>query len=283
MPELNEFWIFLCVGFFAQLIDGALGMGYGVISSVVLLASGVPPAHTSASVHSAKLFTTAASGTSHLLHGNVDRRLFWFLSLAGGVGGIAGALFLTQVPGDVIRPYVFGYLLIMGVLILWRSLREGRERHVLPGSFVAPLGGIGGFLDAVGGGGWGPVVTSSLIGAGAQPRQVVGTVNAAEFLVTCAVVAAFATSLLSGLWSEGKGLLDHLLPIAGLILGGLPSAAIAGLLVKRAPRKTMTFAVALLVIALSSYELVRMSDIFAARIAERQTTVSTPALAGTTK
>jgi uncharacterized membrane protein YfcA len=97
MPELNEFWIFLCVGFFAQLIDGALGMGYGVISSVVLLASGVPPAHTSASVHSAKLFTTAASGASHLLHGNVDRRLFWFLSLAGGVGGILGALILTQV------------------------------------------------------------------------------------------------------------------------------------------------------------------------------------------
>jgi uncharacterized protein len=279
MPELNEFWIFLCVGFFAQLIDGALGMGYGVISSVVLLASGVPPAHTSASVHSAKLFTTAASGASHLLHGNVDRRLFWFLSLAGGAGGIIGALILTQLPGEVIRPYVFGYLLMMGLLILWRSLREGRVRHVLPGAFVTPLGGIGGFLDAVGGGGWGPVVTSSLIGAGAQPRQVVGTVNAAEFLVTCAVVAAFATGLLSGLWTEGKGIMDHLLPIAGLVFGGLPSAVFAGFLVKRAPRKAMTFAVALLVIALSSYELLRMSHVFAANIAGRQSTISAPALA----
>jgi uncharacterized membrane protein YfcA len=280
MPELSEFWIFLAVGFFAQLIDGALGMGYGVISSVVLLATGVPPAHTSASVHSAKLFTTAASGASHLLHGNVDRRVFRSLSLAGG---IAGALFLTQVPGNVIRPYVFGYLLIMGLLILWRCLRQGEERHVLPGGFIAPLGGIGGFLDTVGGGGWGPVVTSSLIGAGAQPRQVVGTVNAAEFVVTCAVVAAFATTLLSGLWSEGKGLLDHLLPIAGLVIGGLPSAALAGFLVKRAPRKAMTFAVALLVIALSSYELIRVSDVFATRSVAQQTTVSTPALAGVEK
>jgi uncharacterized membrane protein YfcA len=282
MPELGEFWVFLCVGFFAQLIDGALGMGYGVISSVVLLASGVPPAHTSASVHSAKLFTTAASGMSHILHGNVDRRLFWILSLAGGAGGIAGALFLTQVPGNVIRPYVFAYLLLMGLLILLRCVREGRERHVLPGSFIGPLGGVGGFLDAVGGGGWGPVVTSSLIGAGARPRLVVGSVNAAEFVVTCAVVAAFATTLLSGLWSEGKGLVDHLLPIAGLVIGGLPAAAVAGFLVKRAPRKAMTLAVAVLVIALSSYELMRMNDVFATKSAAPQT-VSKSSLAGMEK
>jgi uncharacterized membrane protein YfcA len=283
MPELSEFWIFLVVGFTAQLIDGALGMGYGVISSVSLLASGVAPAHTSAAVHSAKLFTTAASGASHHLLGNVDRRVFWLLAPAGVVGGVAGAVFLTQVRGEVIRPYVFGYLLLMGLLILWRSLWEGKERHVLPGGFVAPLGGVGGFLDAVGGGGWGPVVTSSLIGAGASPRQVVGTVNAAEFVVTCAVVAAFATSLLSGFWTEGKGLLDHLLPIAGLVIGGLPSAALAGYLVNRAPRKVMTFAVALLVIALSSYELIRVSDIFAGKSLAQPTTVMTPALAGTTK
>ena len=282
MPELGEFWVFLCVGFFAQLIDGALGMGYGVISSVVLLASGVPPAHTSASVHSAKLFTTAASGMSHILHGNVDRRLFWILSLAGGAGGIAGALFLTQVPGNVIRPYVFAYLLLMGLLILLRCVREGRERHVLPGSFIGPLGGVGGFLDAVGGGGWGPVVTSSLIGAGARPRLVVGSVNAAEFVVTCAVVAAFATTLLSGLWSEGKGLVDHLLPIAGLVIGGLPAAAVAGFLVKRAPRKAMTLAVAVLVIALSSYELMRMNDVFATKSAAPQT-VNESSLAGIEK
>ena len=144
MPDLSEFWIFLLVGFGAQLIDGALGMGYGVISSVVLLASGVPPAHTSASVHSAKLFTTAASGMSHLFHGNVDRRLFLILAIAGSAGGIAGAFFLTQVSGKTIRPYVFGYLLIMGLLILWRCWREGKERQFMPGGFVGPLGGLGG-------------------------------------------------------------------------------------------------------------------------------------------
>lgn len=262
MPELTEFWIFLCVGFVAQLIDGALGMGYGVISSVVLLVSGVPPAHTSASVHSAKLFTTAASGLSHLFHGNVDKRLFWFLAIAGSVGGILGALFLTQVPGKLIRPYVFGYLLIMGLLILWRCLREGRERHVMPGGFIVPLGGIGGFLDAVGGGGWGPVVTSSLIGAGARPRAVIGTVNAAEFVVTCAVVAAFVTTLLTGIWNEGKGLADHILPVAGLVLGGLPAAAVAGFLVKHAPRRPITMGVALLVIGLSSFDLLRSAGAF---------------------
>ncbi|WP_368905092.1 sulfite exporter TauE/SafE family protein [Taklimakanibacter lacteus] len=282
MPELTEFWIFLCVGFAAQLIDGALGMGYGVISSVVLLASGVPPAHTSASVHAAKLFTTAASGASHLLHGNVNRRLFWLLAIAGCIGGVAGAFFLTQMPGKLIRPYVFGYLLIMGLLILWRCLRQGKERHVMPGAFVAPLGGVGGFLDAVGGGGWGPVVTSSLIGAGAQPRQVVGTVNAAEFVVTCAVVAAFVTTLLTGIWSEGKGLADHILPVAGLVLGGLPAAAVAGFLVKRAPRRPLTFAVALLVITLSSYELICASDIFAPENTAQET-VSKPSLAEITK
>jgi uncharacterized membrane protein YfcA len=250
------------VGFVAQLIDGALGMGYGVISSVVLLASGVPPAHTSASVHSAKLFTTAASGLSHLFHGNVDGRLFWFLAIAGSMGGILGAFFLTQVPGKLIRPYVFGYLLLMGLLILWRCLREGRERHVMPGSFVVPLGSAGGFLDAVGGGGWGPVVTSSLIGAGARPQTVIGTVNAAEFVVTCAVVAAFITTLLTGVWSEGKGLADHILPVAGLVLGGLPAAAVAGFLVKRAPRRPITMAVALLVIGLSSFDLLRSAGAF---------------------
>ena len=129
MPDLSEFWIFLLVGFGAQLIDGSLG-------------------------------------------------------------GIAGAFFLTQVSGKTIRPYVFGYLLVMGLLILWRCWREGRERHVIPGGFVAPLGSIGGFLDAVGGGGWGPVVTSSLIGAGAKPRLVIGTVNADQVRVTVNGIAA---------------------------------------------------------------------------------------------
>lgn len=262
MEGWGEFFIFFGVGFFAQLIDGALGMGYGVISSVVLLATGVPPAHTSASVHTAKLFTTAASGTSHLWHGNVERRLFRLLAGAGTIGGVLGAILLTQIPGKTIRPFVFVYLLIMGFVILLRLMREGRERHALPHGFVIPLGGIGGFLDAIGGGGWGPVVTSSLIGAGAPPRQVIGTVNAAEFVVTCAVVAAFVTTLLSGAWSEGRGLMAQALPIAGLVIGGLPAAAIAGYLLKVVPRRPVTIAVSLLVIGLSSYELLKTAGAF---------------------
>jgi uncharacterized protein len=251
---MYDFLMFAAVGFFAQLIDGALGMGYGVISSVVLLATGVPPAHTSASVHAAKLFTTAASGASHIAHGNVERRLFIPLAVAGVIGGIIGALVLVNLHGGSIRPFVFGYLMIMGFVIIWRGLMLPVAR-VVPNNFVVPLGTAGGFLDAIGGGGWGPVVTSSLIGAGASPRQVVGTVNAAEFVVTCAVVAAFVTTLLSGVWQEAGGLMDHATAVAGLVIGGLPAALVAGWLLKKAPRKPLMIAVGLLVVGLSAYEL----------------------------
>jgi uncharacterized membrane protein YfcA len=251
---MSDFVAFALVGFFAQLIDGALGMGYGVISSVMLLASGVPPSHTSASVHAAKLFTTAASGASHLVNGNVERRMFYILAATGTVGGIIGALVLVNLNGAVIRPFVFGYLAIMGLVIIWRGLLLPASRTV-PGGFVAPLGAAGGFLDAIGGGGWGPVVTSSLIGAGASPRLVVGTVNAAEFVVTCGVVAAFATTLLSGLWTEAAGIMDHVLAVAGLVIGGVPSALVAGWLLKKAPRKPLMVAVGLLVVGLSAYEI----------------------------
>ena len=249
-----DFVIFALVGFFAQLIDGALGMGYGVISSVVLLATGVPPAHTSASVHASKLFTTAASGTSHILHGNVDRRILIILSAAGIIGGILGAVVLVNANGASIRPFVFGYLMIMGFVIIWRGVLLPANRTV-PGKFIAPLGAAGGFLDAIGGGGWGPVVTSSLIGAGASPRYVVGTVNAAEFVVTCAIVSAFAATLIFGTWADADGLSRNLLAVAGLIIGGVPAALMAGRLLKAAPRKPLMIAVGCLVVGLSGYEL----------------------------
>lgn len=253
-PWMVDFLIFAAVGFFAQLIDGALGMGYGVISATVLLATGVPPAHTSASVHAAKLFTTAASGTSHILHGNVDKRILVILCMAGSVGGILGAMVLVNVAAGAIRPFVFGYLGIMGLVIIWRGLMFPASKTV-PGKFIAPLGTAGGFLDAIGGGGWGPVVTSSLIGAGAAPRYVVGTVNAAEFVVTCAVVSAFAATIFFGVWEESKGLADHLTAVAGLVIGGLPSAFLAGWLLKNAPRKPLMIAVGLLICGIASWEL----------------------------
>ena len=252
-----DFLIFAGVGFFAQLIDGALGMGYGVISSTVLLATGVPPAHTSASVHAAKLFTTAASGTSHILHGNVDRRILIILSIAGSVGGILGALVLVNVAAGAIRPFVFGYLGIMGLVIIWRGLMFPSSKTV-PGKFIAPLGALGGFLDAIGGGGWGPVVTSSLIGAGAPPRYVVGTVNAAEFVVTCAVVSAFAATIIFGLWQDAHGIMEHFTAIAGLVIGGVPAAFLAGWLLKVAPRKPLMIGVGLLICSISGYELAKV-------------------------
>lgn len=254
---MTDFLAFAMVGFLAQLIDGALGMGYGVISSVMLLASGVPPSHTSASVHAAKLFTTAASGASHIIHGNVEKRMFYVLSAAGVVGGIIGALVLINVNGGAIRPFVFGYLMIMGFVIIWRGLLLPASKTV-SSNLVAPLGAAGGFLDAIGGGGWGPVVTSSLIGAGASPRLVVGTVNAAEFVVTIGVVAAFAASLFLGTWTEAAGLMNHVLAVAGLVIGGVPSALFAGWLLKKAPRKPLMVAVGLLVVGLSAYELSRV-------------------------
>jgi uncharacterized membrane protein YfcA len=251
---LTDFLTFAAVGLFAQLIDGALGMGYGVISSTVLLATGVPPAHTSASVHAAKLFTTAASGTSHILHGNVDRRILIILCIAGSIGGVLGALVLVNAPAGAIRPFVFGYLGIMGMVIIWRGLMLPASKTV-SGRLIAPLGAVGGFLDAIGGGGWGPVVTSSLIGAGAPPRYVVGTVNAAEFVVTCAVVSAFAATIAMGLWTESKGIADHLVAVAGLVAGGIPAAFFAGWLLKIAPRKPLMIAVGLLICCIATWEL----------------------------
>lgn len=253
-PWISDLLVFAAVGFLAQLIDGALGMGYGVISSTVLLASGVPPAHTSASVHAAKLFTTAASGTSHILHGNVDKRILIILCIAGSLGGIIGALVLVNMAAGAIRPFVFAYLGIMGLVIIWRGLMFPANKTV-PGKFIGPLGTVGGFLDAIGGGGWGPVVTSSLIGAGAPPRYVVGTVNAAEFVVTCAVVSAFAATIAMGVWAESKGLADHLMAVAGLIAGGIPAAFFAGWLLKIAPRKPLMIAVGLLICGIASWEL----------------------------
>ena len=253
-PWIYDFLIFAGVGFVAQLIDGALGMGYGVISATVLLASGVPPAHTSASVHAAKLFTTAASGTSHIIHGNVDRRILLILCIAGSIGGVLGAMVLVNVAAGAIRPFVFAYLAVMGLVIIWRGLMFPAHKTV-PGKFIAPLGTAGGFLDAIGGGGWGPVVTSSLIGAGAPPRYVVGTVNAAEFVVTCTVVAAFAATIALGIWEESKGIADHLTAVAGLVIGGLPAAFFAGWLLRIAPRRPLMIAVGLLICGIAAWEV----------------------------
>lgn len=251
---MEEFIIFVLVGAAAQLVDGALGMAYGVVCSSVLIASGIPPAQASASIHAAELFTTAASGGSHAFHRNIDWRLFWRLVPFGVAGGVAGAYLLTGIDGAAIKPWIAGYLGIIGVYLTIRSFRKIPQQGVR-GPVVAPLAAVGGFLDAVGGGGWGPVVSSGLLGAGGQPRYVVGTVNAAEFLVTVAVSLAFIGALVTGRWSDAD-LAGNGLAVGGLIIGGLAAAPFAGYAVRLIPEKPLLRLVGLLICTLSAYQLV---------------------------
>lgn len=257
---METFFLFLLVGVLAQAVDGALGMAYGVISSSVLLAFGVPPATASASVHGAEVFTTAASAGSHVLHRNVDWRLLAPLAVAGVIGGCLGAYVLTGVDGDVIKPFVIAYLALMGVYILWRAGHDIRIRRI-PAWVTAPLGLVGGFLDAVGGGGWGPTVSSTLVGAGQEPRRAIGTVNTAEFFLATAISAAFVWALLSGHWRDADALQNHAAAVAGLVIGGLAAAPFAGLIAKRVPRRILTYAVGGLLLVLAAFQGLQLAGV----------------------
>lgn len=259
---MDTFLLFLLVGVLAQAVDGSLGMAYGVISSSVLLAVGVPPAMASATVHGAEVFTTAASAGSHILHKNVDWRLFTPLAVAGVIGGGLGAYVLTGIEGNAIKPFVVAYLAIMGVFILWRAGHDITLRRIRAWT-VAPLGIVGGFLDAVGGGGWGPTVSSTLVGAGQEPRRAIGTVNTAEFFLTVAISATFVWSLMSGHWKEAGALENHAAAIGGLVVGGLLAAPFAGLITKRVPRKAMTYAVGGLLIILAGFQGLQLAGVLA--------------------
>lgn len=254
---METFALFAFVGFFAQLVDGALGMAYGVVASTVMLAFGVPPANVSASVHAAKVATTAASAATHHYHQNIDMGLFLRLFPAGMVGGVLGAYVLTSIDGNTIRPFIIVYLALMGLLILWKSIDE-KPHQIVSGVFVAPLGVVGGFFDATGGGGWGPVVTSSLLGAGGEPRYVVGSVNAAEFFVSVAVSAAFLTAILTGHWQDISELKGHGSAIGGLIVGGLIAAPFAGYILKLIERKLAMRLVGSLVLLLAGWQFLQL-------------------------
>ena len=254
---MEDFLLFLVVGFLAQMVDGALGMAYGVISSTVLLSFGVPPATASASVHAAEVFTTAASAGSHTVNKNVNWKLFAPLALGGVVGGGAGAFLLTSIDGDAIRPWITAYLAIMGLVIIWRATRQTRER-LFPRGFAGPLGLVGGFFDAVGGGGWGPTVTTTLVGSGQDPRVSIGTTNTAEFFVTSAVSATFLVALLTGHWQEAEGIATHATAVAGLVLGGLVAAPFAGVVARLAPRRTLTYGVGAVVLLSAGYQALRL-------------------------
>ncbi|MBA3447398.1 MAG: sulfite exporter TauE/SafE family protein [Pseudaminobacter sp.] len=256
---MQEFLLFAMVGFMAQAVDGALGMAYGVISSTVLLSFGVTPAQASASVHAAEVFTTAASGSAHLYHRNIDWKLFWRLAPFGIVGGCLGAYVLTSFDGDMIKPYVTTYLAIIGLWLFFRSFRKIPNKPV-PAKLVAPLGAAGGFLDAAGGGGWGPIVTTGLLGAGVPPRYVIGTVNASEFLITLSVSLSFLIAFLTGHWQNAGALSSHASSVAGLIVGGIAAAPFAGWFVKAIREQTLLRLVGCLIMLLALFQTAQQLD-----------------------
>lgn len=237
MPTDLPFYI--AIGFAAQIVDGALGMAYGITASSLLLGFGVAPAVTSATVHAAECFTTGASASSHHAFGNIDRVLFRRLLLPAVAGAGIGAYLLASLPGEAAKPWIAGYLLLMGVLILSKAFFEYRPRAVA--SHLRPLGFFGALVDAVGGGGWGPIVASNLLARGNDLRLTVGTVNAVEFFVTLTASLVFLLTL---------GL-THWQIIAGLAIGGVAAAPLGAWMVRHVRPRPLMLVVGLLVIGLS--------------------------------
>ncbi len=236
----SNLYVFVIVGFLAQLVDGTLGMAYGVSCNSLLLSFGIPPAIASASVHLAEIFTTFVSGLSHIRFKNVDKTLFWRLVIPGVIGGAIGAYLLASFDASVISPFINAYLIIMGAVIILKIFRKPKPRSV--GRGVYALGLVGSVSDAIGGGGWGPIVTSTLIATGEDPKRTIGSVNTAEFFVTLAESIAFTTAL---------GFFQNLWPIVGLIIGGVAGAPLAAWLCHKVPVKPLMAVVGLLIILLN--------------------------------
>ncbi len=236
----NQFWMFCLAGFLAQIIDGALGMAYGVSSTTFLLYLGVPPAIASASVHTAEVFTTGVSGLSHLYLKNVDKSLFLRLAVPGIAGAVLGAFLLSEIlDGAMVKPFISAYLMVLGILILVKSFREPLFKDEIKN--VGPLGFTGGLLDAVGGGGWGPIVTSNIIRRGKTPMLTIGTVNTAEFFVTFSSTGVFLFFLGLEGWKT----------ILGLIVGGVIAAPLGAYLVRFIRPRVLMFLVGLVIITTS--------------------------------
>lgn len=240
----SDIFFFIAVGFCAQIVDGALGMAFGVLSTTSLLAFGVPAANASAMTHVTEMFTTAASGLSHAYHRNVDWRLVARLAPAGMIGGAIGATLLANIDGKVIEPFVSAYLIAIGLLILYKAFRPQNSREVRDWA-VPPVGFCGGLLDAIGGGGWGPVVTSTLIGRGHDLKRVIGSTNFTEFAVTLTISITFVVTL--G-WSELNSAI-------GLIIGGVIAAPFGAILVKRLPVRPLMVAVSMVIITTSALRI----------------------------
>jgi uncharacterized protein len=239
---------FAMVGFLAQMIDGALGMAYGVTATTVLLSLGVPPKFASASVHAAEVVTTGVSGLSHWAFGNVHIDLAKRLLVPGVLGAMLGAYVLSSIDGEAIKPWIAGYLGVMGIVIVWKAFSDVAMSHVR--SWLEPLGFVGGFADAIGGGGWGPIVTTTLVARGNSPRFTVGSVNLTEFFVTVAQSAVFLLMLRSSY-------LDYWQALVGLLIGGAVAAPAAAIVTRHLPRRPFMVLVGLLILALSLRTIVK--------------------------
>lgn len=233
---------YVAAGFLAQLVDGALGMAYGVTAATFLANVGVSPAVISMSVHTSEIFTSGVSGYMHLRFGNVNARLFRALLIPGMVGAVLGAYLLSEVLDPYmayVRPLVSGYTLLLGVLIIRKALRKRIRRQATPP--IGPLAWVGGFLDAIGGGGWGPIVSSTLIASGRHPRYTIGSVNLAEFFISLAASLTFIFVIGLSQWQV----------IAGLILGGVVAAPLAARIASKVPTKALMIMVGIVVILAS--------------------------------
>ena len=234
---------FILIGFAAQLVDGALGMAFGVIMNTLLVGVlGVPPAVASQRVHVVECFTTFTSAVSHLLHRNIDGKLFLRLLIPGMICGVSGAYLLSNIDAGLVKPFVLGYLTLIGFYLLYRGVFYPPKLR--PAKIVFPLGIVGGFLDAAGGGGWGPVVTSNLLAQGAEPRKAVGTVNSVEFFLTVAISATFIGLI---------GIADLAGATLGLLIGGVLGAPFGAYAARHFPATWMLVTVGIVLTLTSGY------------------------------
>lgn len=234
----SEFYYVLAVGFFAQLVDGALGLGYGMTSASAMMAMGLSLPTISGSIHTAEMFSSAVSGYTHYRFKNVNKKLLLWLSVPGVIGAILGSLFVIYIGSEyeyIAYPFVALYLMIIAIRLISLALRNSVIRKKI--KYVGLLGFSGGFFDAFGGGGWGPIVTSTLLTKGRQTKYVVGTVSLAEFFVTFAASMVFFSKLGFGYWYI----------FLGLALGGVLAAPLGARLAGRLPKRIAYILVGLLV------------------------------------
>lgn len=236
---MEDFAYYLLIGFIAQLVDGALGMAYGLICTTMLLGFGFSPLAASTTTHTAEFFTTGFSAISHHQFGNINKKIFFNLLIPGMLGGIIGALLLAILHGTLVKLFMACYLMIMGLIIIIKFFREFPPINVV--KHLIPLGFFGGLMDAVGGGGWGPIVTSTLLARGSNVRTTIGSVNACEFFIVTATMSTFYISGSFAGWDV----------VAGLALGGAIAAPLGAYLCKHISHKILLPIVGILIVALS--------------------------------